>query len=264
MMNENYLPMIQLLLERGMRTQSSVAGRQPLINFAELPDTETVIRHLGPGRGGVAWSPDGLTVTAVSPLGEPFTAAAMTVYPSVAVWGYGFGLDTGAAELEKKVCHRRLRKIREALKLYRASFGGGKRYPSELGALLGRALVENADVFRVPSDEDPTVIEYENEDGEIEEIAVSYKYLPDSKLTVPAKDLRGWTLDYQPFGLGGLGGRTWDKQELDEGDGSSKRDKTILLYEVNRNRHGGRFLLCTDGSIYVLPEKTFKRVLALK
>jgi len=262
MMNEYYLPVIQFMLEQGMR--SNTTRRRPLLGFAEMPDTATVIRYLGPGRGGVAWSPGGLTATAASPIGEPFTAAAMTVYPSLSIWSWGLGLDAGVAELEKKVCHRRLRKIREALKLYRASFGGGKRYPSHLGALLTRALVEDADVFRIPSDEDPRVVEYENEDGEMEEIRVSYKFLPDSKLTVRARDLRGWSIDVRGFGFGGPSGRMPGKRELDPGDGTTKEEKTILLYQLNACRHGGRFVLCTDGSVYVLSEERFRKVVGLK
>jgi len=54
------------------------------------------------------------------------------------------------------------------------------------------------------------------------------------------------------------------KRELDPGDGSTKEQRAILLGQLNPCRHGGRFVLCTDGGIHVLSEERMKKVVGLR
>ncbi len=266
---DQYMPMIQVGLQSALMRGDS--DRDPILDLAELPMSEVFLRHLTAGRGGAGFVQDGFCMSAASPIGDPLVAATMITAVPLGLVGTSRQFDEELARAEQKVCELRVKRIAEALKVYRTSFGGGKRFPPNLGELVTRGLIEDFDLFLVPSDEEPAVVEFMNEDGEIETMEVSYKYLPDSKFVVPKEELERPSF---PF---------LDVDEMDElveyevaelplllGDGSQetadeeKKTRTIILYELNKNSHGGRILLCADGTIHHVSEHRFKAIIGMK
>lgn len=273
---DQYMPMIQVGLQSTMARMEG--KRDPLLDLAELPLSEVFLRHLTAGQGGAGFVPDGFCMSAVSPLGDPLVAAMITTSAPLSAVGVSQALDDQLADAEQTLCRLRVKQIAEALKIYRTSFGGGKRFPSNLGELVTRGLIGDLDLFLVPSDEDPATVEFVNEDGEIETMEISYKYLPDSKIVVPAEDLKRYT----PYSFDEFDELNEEEElELREieaiieapfdraartasaADGEEET-LTIILYELNANSHKGRFLLCADGSIHHVAERKFKALIDMK
>ena len=250
---ERYLPLVQLGISQVADTDGS---REPLIDLDDLPGADVIAPHLGAGTGAFAVGPDGIWMSAVSPLGNPLTAGFASVYAGPGVFLMGMGMDQSLAQLEAKVCEARLESVMSALKLHRTSFGAGKRFPSDLGALMSRGLIDDESVFTVPSDKEQHTFEYEDEDGEIIEVSSSYKYLPNGKLTVKESDLRHVDVSFEgaPF----LYTMFDDEEEGDE------KTKTVLLYEARRSSHQGRFVLFTDGTIKHFTEPKFEELIRQK
>lgn len=259
-----YMPVAQVAFSAAINQEGG--KREQLLDLAELPLSDTVLDHLSAGRAGAAFGPDGFYMSAASPLGDPIVAATVAISVPFGVAAFGRGVDEELGGAERTVCKLRAGKIGEALKVFRQSFGGGKRFPHSLGELVSRGLIEDLDTFIVPSDKNPASIEYETEDGEVEEFDVSYKYLPGSKFDVPCRQLK----DGVDFGFGG--NFEYDFEQIilearhEAGSGKKKPDdtKTVILYETNRNAHQGRILVCSDGSVYHVSEKNFKKIIALK
>ncbi len=268
---DQYMPMIQVGLQSTMARRDS--KRDPLLDLAELPLSEVFLRHLTAGQGGAGFVQGGFCMSAVSPLGDPIIAATMTTSAPLGVVGASQGLDDQLAEAEQALCRLRVKRIAEALKIYRTSFGGGKRFPSNLGELVTRGLIDDLDLFLVPSDEEPATVEFMNEDGEIETMEISYKYLPDSKFVVPAEDLerynpysfREFDEDYELEELKAIIEAPFDRKASSRKDADEEeKNLTIILYELNTNSHKGRFLLCADGSIHHVAERKFKALIDMK
>lgn len=258
LMYEKALPLVQLGL--GQLQRSTGMTSQPLLNLAELPQSTLIAKYLGEGSARITWTGKGLEMTAASPLGDPLAALMASIIVPLTPLFTGMSLDETRGMWEERVCRARVEKIYEAIVLHRGTFGAGKRYPDSLGELVTRGLIEDDDMFLVPSDKDPTTIEYETEFGDIEEISVSYNYLPNSKLVVKKSDLDSGSI------LGTIAGAPlriqWDL-ELEDVDDEEDPDRTILLYETNRNEHGGRFVLTTEGEVYHLDESRFQQILSM-
>lgn len=258
LMYEKALPLVQLGL--GQLQRSTGMTSQPLLNLAELPQSTLIAKYLGEGSARITWTGNGLEMTAASPLGDPLAALMASIIVPLTPLFTGMSLDETRGMWEERVCRARVEKIYEAIVLHRGTFGAGKRYPDSLGELVTRGLIEDDDMFLVPSDKDPTTIEYETEFGDIEEISVSYNYLPNSKLVVKKSDLDSGSI------LGTIAGAPlriqWDL-ELEDVDDEEDPDRTILLYETNRNEHGGRFVLTTEGEVYHLDESRFQQILSM-
>jgi len=260
--SQKYLPMAQVAFSTGMRQQIK---REPILELVELPQPDIIVQHLSSGRGGAAFGSDGFFLSTAAPLGDPMITAFMPFIVTFGTMGLNIGMDQQLARAERRLCRRRVEQINGALKVYRSSFGGGKRFPASLGELVSRGLVDDLETFRVPSDEDCAVIEFENEDGEIEELEVSYKYLPSSKFVVPADELQfyGGNSPEVSFGRDLIIEAIYEYENAKD-DEETPPDKVVILYELNENAHEGRFLLCTDGSIYHVPEMVFTKLVSLK
>ncbi len=262
LMYEKMLPLVQLGL--GQLQRSTGMTSQPLLNLAELPQSTLIAKYLGEGSARITWTDKGLEMTAASPLGDPLTALIASITVPLGPLFTGMSLDEARATWEERVCRARVEKIYAAIHLHRGTFGAGKRYPDTLGELVTRGLIEDEDMFLVPSDKDPTAIEYETEFGDIEEIAVSYNYLPNSKLIVKKGDLESGRV------FGTIAGAPLRidlealMEDIDDEDAEEDPDRTILLYETNRNEHGGRFVLTTEGEVYHLDETRFQQILSMK
>lgn len=259
LMYEKVLPLAQLGLGQMQRMMGN--NSEPILSLAELPTPATVAGYLGEGLVRVTWTEQGLRATARSTLGDPITTVLASVGAPMAPMQMGLTLDQERAAWEERVCRARVGRIYEALQLHRTSFGGGKRFPASLGDLLSRGLIEDESVLVVPSDEEPSSIEYETMDGEIVAADVSYKYMPTSKLVVTRGELEAEAT----FGIGGALAPGM-LEEIDAPDDSEEapEPKTILLYELNRNAHMGRFVLTTDGDVYHLSEQVFQKLVSMK
>jgi len=262
---EKVLPLAQLGLTQMQRMTGSFG--EPLLDFAELPTPEVIGKHLGDGKASISWVGGGLRMTARSALGDPILSSVASIYGPLLPAIMGFALETERSMWEQRVVRARIARIHEALKLHRATFGAGKRFPSSLGDLLSRGLVEDEELFLVPSDEDPASVEYETIDGDIAEVPASYKYLPDSKLVVPRKELRNqFPFTFDNLEIKEIQGVAVDAEEIKRRleEAQKKDEVTILLYELNANRHGGRFVLTTDGGIHHLDENRFQELISLE
>ena len=260
LMYERLLPLIQLGMSQVQRM--SGMGGEPLVSMAELPNPKIVAKYLHSGDARITWRDGALEMTARSPIGDPLTALAMSVSTPLSLIQTGIALDMDRAEWEQRVCRARLERIHEALKLHRQTFGSGNRYPTSLGDLLSRGLIEDESMFLVPSDDDPLTVEYETEDGDIADLEVSYKYLPRSKLVAKKKTLERAASDTAML---------MDMIDLDEifdEIPDAKADKsnpelTIYLYEAQANDHMGRFVMTTDGGIYHVSEEAFQDMVSI-
>ncbi len=258
---DQYMPIVQVAFQAAMNQQGS--KRETLLDLAELPLSDVILEHLTPGRAGAAFGPDGLYMSAVSPLGDPITTSLAAISLPFGLVAYGQGLDSELAKAERKVCKLRASKIAEALKVFRQTFGAGKRLPASLGELVSRGLIDDLDLFLVPSDDKPASIEFENEDGDVEEFDVSYKYLSNSKFKVPASDLKN-SLEFAFDGAFDIE-TILDAQYSNERNGSKDEEtKIVILYEMNKNAHGGRIIVCSDGTVFHVSERAFKKIIALK
>ena len=269
---EKVLPLSQLGMAQLQRMTGS-AG-EPLLNIAELPKPEFIAQHLGEGTARITWTDGGLDMVASSPLGDPIMAMMASIMTPLVPMTMGPQLDAQRAEWERVVVEARLEKVVEALEVHKATFGSGKRFPATLGELVGRGLVEDESWFLVPSDDDTQSVEYETLDGDIAEVEVSFKYLPNSKLEVPAKELERSAFDFTDGIVRGPDGEIIfeldDMEELEGlveeagGEMPGAKTKKILLYELNSNRHDGRFVVTSDGEIYHLSEDRFNEVISLE
>ena len=272
---DQYMPMIQVGFQATMARVDS--RRDPLLDLSELPLSEVFLRRLTAGRGGAGFVKDGFCMSALSPLGDPLVAAMTITSVPLGVVGMSQELDDELAHAEQTLCRLRVKQIAEALKIYRTSFGGGKRFPSNLGELVTRGLIDDLDLFLVPSDEEPATVEFMNEDGEIETMEISYKYLADSKFVVPAEDLERYTpYSFNEFDelyeqeeielleLEAIIEAPFDRKALSGSGDDEEETKTVILYELNANSHKGRFLLCADGTIHHVAERKFKALIGMK
>ncbi len=254
---DRYFPLVRLGMGQMVDMDSTA-----LVDIDLLPGSDVIAPFLGRGWSVSRVGDGAMTTISESSLGGPQTAIMGSIYGVFGSWIAGMGLEESRSSKERKICRHQLTTIHGALEAYRASFGGGENLPDSLGQLVERGLVEDLDLFLVPSDEEPGDIEYENFDGEIETLESSFKYLPKSKLEVDQDRL----YDFEGAGLfdNALGNIPFELSAETEGEKPPQPKKRIILYESNRNRHGGRFILCADGSIYHLAEDDFSELVSVR
>ncbi|MEQ8768175.1 MAG: hypothetical protein RL885_30005, partial [Planctomycetota bacterium] len=185
---DRYFPLIRV----GLSAMGPEMQDSSLADIDMMPGSSTIAPYLGRGSGQVIVDQNGLRIQAESSLGSPLSAMAGSVYAPLGAWFGGMGLEEARATKERIIARHQLEQVAGAIQTYQASFGGGESLPGSLGQLVERGLVEDVEIFLVPSDEEPLSIEYENLDGEIETFASSYKYMPQSKLQVPEDRLYDW------------------------------------------------------------------------
>ncbi|MEQ8767831.1 MAG: hypothetical protein RL885_28265, partial [Planctomycetota bacterium] len=68
------------------------------------------------------------------------------------------------------------------------------------------------------------------------------------------------------MGIGGGGGMFpgIEVEARADGEKPPQKMKTIILFEANENRHGGRYVLCQDGTIYHLFEDDFQELVSVR
>ncbi|MBK8978735.1 MAG: hypothetical protein IPM29_22785 [Planctomycetes bacterium] len=241
MIGDDYMPVIQLGINNMLGGPFGGAKSEPLIDAGEMPRARDVVRFFGPGLGGMRRNDDGIELAAASSLGGPLTAIVMSLYIPLMPTVVGMILDQEAASLEDELCQARLKQVWAALRSYRTAFGQGKTLPRDLGTLLTRGLIDDESVFVVPGDDEPLVTEYEDEEGEVQQLSTSFRYLADGRLKVSTDDI--YSRDMIVF----------ERPTADE--------LHVVLYEANESSRGSRYVVTDDGTIWQLPESSFRELI---
>jgi hypothetical protein len=249
-MQERYLPAVKLLL-----AQARLSGGPdftPLLDAREMPDLEPFGAGLGLGRGGLSRAEGGYVWSAAGSFGDPLSTAMMTTVVPLSPTLIGMALDAATGEVQGNIGAARLKKVHEALGTFRTSFGNGSTLPKELGELFARGLLDDENALLVPGDADPTAVEYEDLDGEIQEVKSSFRYSPEGKLLVSRADLRR-------YASGGAGATFAFR--LFEDDDKPSAQVALLLFEQRAHKRGNRLVLDAEGKVHSLGEDGAKKLL---
>ncbi|MEW6746007.1 MAG: hypothetical protein AB1486_24980 [Planctomycetota bacterium] len=223
---DHYLPLVKDELSPQVEPLSD-GFVESLLDLDRLPRLGSLIPYMDQGCGLLRRpAPSELVIEQQSSMGGVQNAFVTPLTTIVLANAFGSTLDRLSVALETEVCAERLRIVCGALETYRVSFGGGQRYPGNLAELVERGLITNAATLLVPSDSNPDLVEYLDENGDPQELRVSYRFLPRPSLRL--------------------------------------EDKEVLLYEARPGRHGGRFVVFRDGETCHYGESLFRRLIGDK
>lgn len=247
MIINQYMPMVQMGM--GMALAQQGRGGEPLFTIDDLPDPEELAPELGIGVGSMTVTDDGLHVSVASSLGDPLLAMMAEFMGPLMGQAIAMGMEQGVSQAEKKLAKLRLEKVYSGLRNWQATWGSGKGWPRDLGELMGRSLIDDPTLLLAPGNEHTLTLEYENEDGDIEDVECSYQWRPGGKLKAQKTMLE----IYDDIGGGDF--TFWFENDDDE------EPVTILLYEAEPGPRRGRMVLTDDGGIYHIPEDAFQGIL---
>lgn len=246
----SYQSTVQLMINQQMGARGT-----PLLDAGELPEASVIAPHLGRGRGGLAVLENGIVLSTASSLGDPLLAALAAIVVPMMPALMGLQLDTLTGELQGKVGQARLKKIHQALATWRASFGGGKSLPKNLGDLFQRGLLDDEQSLLVPDAKETLKVEYEDAEGQIRKVSSSFRYVADGKLKVSKAKLAGFgAFSGQPFVF-----TPFDDEKEQKGE-----EVAIILYEHKEHPRGQRLLMTEDGKVHEIPEHAAADVLGGK
>ena len=138
-----------------------------------LPSAKAVAGHLGIGYDFVRLEKEGLEYYGRSAFGGGVLGIYKAFLGAAVPFFINAGLREAVLTRYEEVSREHLKKIYEAVVIYKQTVGGG-RYPTDLTALVRAGLVEE-EILVAPADEKPSLAE-DPETGE--EIAVSYRLRP--------------------------------------------------------------------------------------
>jgi hypothetical protein len=254
-LQKHYLSIVQLGI--GQMMMSTGMHGEPLLDTGDLPEASVIAPHLGLGRGGLAVDKDGgILLTCAGSLGDPLTAAFAAIMVPILPQGFGLGLDAEAGQLQGRIGEARLKKVHQALGTWKASFGGGKSLPRNLGELFARGLLDGDEALVVPGATETLKIEYEDADGAVKKVASSFRYVPDGKLKTTKQKL---------LQFGSFSGPPIVYEVVREENGALVGEELIIvLYEHKEHPRGQRLVMTADGAVHQIREQAAAELLGGK
>ncbi len=146
------------------------------IDFALLPSQKAVTDPLFPGTETLRVETAGFRYSGSSPFGSPL----LGIFKIASAIGGAVGFESWIKdEIEgdrERICRGNLEKIRDAIRVYRDTTGGGSP-PRDLLDLVRSGALDDASHLRCPSDKSPRKVA-DPDTGD--EVAVSYRYIPEN------------------------------------------------------------------------------------
>lgn len=242
-MQETFMPMARLMMGMGMSELG--VNMDDLFSPDELPELEEWLPYMGVGSGGIRIDGNTIQIGSCSTMGGPLMASLGTFAAPLMPTLVDLGMLMGSREIENQLTAAKAEAIADAVNAWKQSFGGGERLPPDLGAVLARGLISDESILVAPGDTRADAIEFENEDGEIEELDCSFRYVEHDRVKVRARSL-------------------YFEDTLNMMDWPGDRENyVILLYEA-RDTGRGRIVVTRDGTIALLNRQAFRELLGVR
>lgn len=160
-----------------MAAATALGDAESLVGLREMPDVETVTRHLGKGRGALWRTESGLALSMSGALGGPETHALATMFGPILSTGVSSSRRWACESVRSRLLRCKMAAVHAAIEAFAAREGAR---PPSLGALVHAGDVA-AEMLHVPGDDLAEPVVHEGR----ELGSASFRYYPDGLAVAP-------------------------------------------------------------------------------